>query len=250
MAAYDFINVPDLPEAEKSNPYAKFYYEPVNKPRTEVYKAIQPGNEIDSSLGITPNQLEKLFIPNGLPHINGYCIMPDGTGYSAINTRGHNITPEMQKFWNGWFASNDVHYKIWLTCIPVIEDLGWGMMSLQMLQQTPPSALGINAPLEELNPNCTGCFIGSLVCSYVDNPDTEPHYIVLIHYNTSDGENVEIQTLAFTGYTIRNGEFKRMIPDGAQVDLEKVRLIACHNAYEFTRQFDLLPMLYKHSLTL
>lgn len=37
--------------------------------------------------------------------------MPDGTGYSAINTIGYKITPEMRKFWHGWFASNDTHYN-------------------------------------------------------------------------------------------------------------------------------------------
>jgi phloretin hydrolase len=258
LSAYDFTDIPELREDEKKSPYSGFYYEPILPPAPEVFKAIQPGNPMDSSLALASQEVGKLFIPGSLKADNGYCVAPDGTGFSTICTRAAGVSPEMERWWGGWFRSreyNYLNYKIWMPSLhfshdnPISEDLGWGPVKIYNISRFSPDTLGLSASPKELNPIFFD--IGGGAFKMVpEAPEGVPFYGTLVHYVTYDGKVMETRTSVWSGVHIRDGKVVRMIGEQERVDLERVRLLACHNAWEFARKAQLLPRLYAHSKTL
>ena len=259
MDAYNFEIIPELTEEEKKSPYASFYYIPVGKPLPHIYEAIQPGRQMDPALAINledPEDVKKMFLPEGIPCKNGWCVMPDGTGFSAIETPMPEVTPEIDDWWFSWFTASDLNYKIWLPKLhfrhksPIYEDLGWGPLYLTSMKQLTPEMLGIKNP-KELDPDFIGMQAPSLECVSADNPDAPTHYAILIHcIKRMEGGGIRFQTLVYTGVKWEDGKLVRMIPENETVDPERVRLFATHNAYEFARKAEILPGLYKLSKTL
>ncbi len=254
MDAYEFKHIPDLTEEEKKSPYAHFYYEPILPPAPEVLAATKPGNPIDTSLALAPEDVGKLFVPGSLRVDNGYCRLPDGTGFSVIHTRASDTTLEMEKWWGTWVRSSDydyLNYKIWMPSLhfthgyPICEDLGWGISKLYMFKPVTPDVLDLPASPRELNPDFLNLGGGPLIVI----PDTfggVPYYATLIHYMTLGRDGLNVITCVWSGIHILEGKPVRMIGRDAKVDLEYVRLFACHNAWEFARKAQLLPRLYAY----
>jgi hypothetical protein len=91
---------------------------------------------------------------------------------------------------------------------------------------------------------------GSTFTIIPDAPGEEPYFATLIHYMTIDHKGLDVSTFVWSGIHIITGKPVRMIGKDQQVDLEYVRLFACHNAWEFARKVQLLPKLYEYSKTL
>jgi len=258
MTAYEFTHIPDLTEEEKTSPYARFYYEPILPPESQVLAAIQPDNQIHPSLALAPRDLYKLFIPGSLEIDNGYCVIPDGTGFSIIHTRAQDTTLEMEKWWGNWFSSSDynyLNYKIWMPSLhfshamPIYEDLGWGPVKIHASHGTTPDDLNLPAPPKELNSDfhrmVCGCF--TIV---PDDPNNKTYYATLVHYVTLGDNGMDTITCVWSGIHIIKGKPERKISQNETVDPEYVRLFACHNAWEFARKTQLLPKLYAYSQTI
>jgi hypothetical protein len=255
LSAYEFTSIPELTEEEKKSPYARFYYEPILPPAPEIVAAIQPGQQIDPSLALAPQDFLKLFIPGALKAYNGYCVLPDGTGFSVIHTRLPDITLEMEKWWNDWFRSNDynyLNYKIWLPGLhfmytdPVWEDLGWGHVNFQTVNPLEP--LYSSTLPKEMNPDFLTAHGGSftLVPDYIG----KPYWATVLHYVTLGKQGEDIITCVWSGIHIHDGAPVRMIDKAEKVNPEHVRLFACHCAWESARKARLLPKLFAYSKTL
>ena len=258
MGAYDFSHIPELTKEEKKSPYARFYYEPILPPASEVLAAIQPEKEMDTTLALPPQDVKKLFVPGSLKAFNGYCVLPDGTGFSIIHTRGPEITLEMEKWWSTWFLSSDynyLNYKIWMPSLhfthamPIWEDLGWGPVKLHMIKQVKTDDWDLPASPRELNPDFYK-LNGSPFKIVPDAPGEAPYYATLMHYMTLGKNGLDVLTCVWSGIHIIDGQPIRMIGQKERVNREYVRLFACHNAWEFARMVRLLPGLYAHSQTL
>lgn len=240
-----------LTEEEKKCPYAYLYDLPVRDPAPEILEHLMPGSPMDSANAIPVTDLEKLFIPGALKQYNGYCLAPDGTGFSVVTVK-MEITPEMERFWNTthWIYQDDVHYKVWFPGmhishqVPVTENLGWGMGHINFGRPLILSELLSKAP-EELDPNFLA-FSGSSGFFYtLEEPDDILYNTIAncVHA-TSDGF-VEVTTICWNGMHYIDGKPVRKIPLDQQADLERTRLFACHNAWENTRKSQILPLIYK-----
>jgi phloretin hydrolase len=258
MSAYEFTHIPELTEEEKKSPYAQFYYEPILPPAPEIITAIQPGNEIDSAIAVAPQDIRKLLVPGFLKVDNGYCVLPDGTGFSVIHTRGPDVTLEMEQWWGTWFKSGDynyLNYKIWMPSLhfthanPIWEDLGWGTSKLYRVKSITPDVLDLPTSPKELNPDFL-TLAGSAFTIIPDAPGEAPYYATLIHYTALGDDGLDVLTIVWSGIHILDGKTVRMIGKDERVDLEYVRLFACHNAWELARKMQLLPQLYAYSKTL
>lgn len=259
MCAYEFTHIPELSTEEKKSPYAKFYYEPILPPSPEVLAAIQPGKPIDPILALPPQDLSELFVPGSLKVDNGYCLLPDGTGFSVIHTRSPNLTFEMEQWWWSWVTSPDynyLNYKIWMPSLhftlptPIIwEDLGWGPVKLHVLNPITVDDLDLPASPKELNPDFLN-IEGSPFNIVPDEPGKETYYATLVHYTTLGAKGLDLITCVWSGIHIIHGKPMRMIGKDERVNLEYVRLFACHNAWEFARKAQLLPKLYAYSKTI
>lgn len=246
--AYRFEEIPELTAEQKKSPFARFYYEPVERPRPEVLAAIG-SEQMDCAEALPFAQIERLFRPGSEDLKTGWCIMPDGTGYSHVITEMPDMTPEMVMWWTGWIMDPDhdyLNYRIWLPGLhrshatPVIENLGWGFSEVYMERPLLPPALNLSAPPRELDPD----FVFSIGSSGRSNPigapeDTE--YTLLINCIKRVGAGIRAHTVGYMGVKWENGALIKM----HDADPAKQRLFATHNAYEFHREGVLAPKIYE-----
>jgi phloretin hydrolase len=257
MDVYEFNHIPELTEEEKKSPYARFYNEPILPPDLEVLGAIQTGNQINPSRVLLPEDIGKLFISGSMRMDNGYCLLGDGTGFSRVHTWEPGVTPEMEEWWGTWFRSSEynyVNYKIWMPSLhfshgnPIWEDLGWGPCKLYMVKPIKAEDLNLPASPKKLNPDFLS--LGGGAFKIVPDAGGSIYYATLVHYVTIDTHGIDVVTHVWSGIYIIDGKPIRMIEKGERVNLEYVRLFACHNAWEFARKVQLLPVLYAFSKTL
>lgn len=256
MRIYDFFgDIPELPEEARANPYADFYYVPVNDPDPAICAALAPGAQADGSQYLRPAEYERIFTRDvGMD--NGFCIGPEGTGFSAVTVDMPGVTSEMMAWWEDWFRSDDVHYRIWLPGLhishhPIIENLGWGVVGFNPMGRNNPSdedylRYGLAKPPSILEPGLWShdCSAASVVPVGSDEPTD---FITLAHHLVKTDTGFQMRLYAWMGLHIVEGNEHRMIAEGEGVDLERVRLFACHNAYEFSRCAELLPRLFARS---
>jgi len=255
MNVYDFKQIPKLTAEEKKSPYARFYDEPVLPPAREIVAAVQPDKQIDPSLALAAEDLQKLIMPGTLKADNGYCLMPDGTGFSVIRTKSPGLTVEMEKFWDDWSVAtehNYVNFKIWLPGLHFMhsnviwENLGWDSVNLHTVNIIKP--FEASSWPKELNPDFYAFQGGAY--AVVRDGVAKPFWITIVHYKTLNKHGEEDITCVWSGILVINGSAVRMIDKSEKVDVEKVRLIACHVAWEAARKAQLLPKVYAYSQTL
>ena len=255
MNVYDFKQIPPLTAVEKKSPYAKFYSEPVVDPSKEIVAALQPGKQMNPSLALPPQDLNKLFMPGALKADNGWCVMPDGTGYSVVHTKAPGITAEMEAFWSKWMASKEYNYlnfkaalpgKHFMFANPVWEDFGWGPVSAQVKSHLSP--ISASSLPKQLNPNFFKLY--GMVLTIVPDFNGKPYWATMVHYITMDKKGEDIITLIWHGIHIFNDTAVRMLNKADRLDPEYVRKLACHDAWQAARKAQLLPKLYAYSKTL
>ena len=253
MASFDFSRIPELTPEELQDPYSKFYYYPVNTPPKYMMDAVAPGNLMPQEYAMLPSDLHKLFEPGYLPYENGYTILENGVGCCAINTRLPGITPEMEKWWNSWFRSVDLYYKIWLPGMHfghqnvITEELGWGTVQVLFPYSFVDVTEGLENDPKEMDPNFVSIMAGSM---YFDE-DGERFYCSLCHQYRLTDDGMEIRTRSWYGLTLEKGtEFTcRPDPDRERA-LKRIRILAAHHAWEFSRKAEIMREIYEFSRTL
>jgi hypothetical protein len=255
MNTYDFKKIPALTAEEKKSPYAQFYAEPMPSPAEEVLAALQPGKQMDCKLALAPEDLNRLFMPSTLQADNGYCIMPDGTGYSVIHTKLQGVTLEMENFWKKWISSTEYNYLNYKASLPGMhfmfanpawEDFGWGPVSAQV--KAPVSPTATSSLPKQLNPNYVS--LDGVVLTIVPDFNGKPYWATLVKYTTIDKKGEDVITVIWHGIHIFNDTPVRMLNKADRVDPEYVRNLTLHAAYEGARKAQLLPKLFAYSKTL
>ncbi|MCC8142332.1 MAG: hypothetical protein LIO56_07375 [Lachnospiraceae bacterium] len=255
FGVYGLMEKKPLTEEEKaSTPFALFYDLPIQLPSEENIMALLPGHEVDSAKTISPAECKKLFTTQELECENGYCLRPEGCGFSAVNIKMPRVTPEMLAWWFTWYPKNPVHYMIWLPGFHVnssigsvaCEDLGWGVAGLDR-QAGPPIGLdtfGIEDP-KALDPDYVRFFGGNMHILKEDGSDKDnPPYLTMVNYIRRYGDGIEFKVRCWMGAQYINGEIILEKCDHPVSLLERTRLMACHNAWEWSRMSELLPEIY------
>lgn len=250
---YRFEDLPPLSDHDAQSPFAQFYYVPVSKPAPAVVQAIGP-DQLDPAYCIDFENIDKLFSPDGNNLKNGWCIRPDGTGYSLIATDMPNATPEMEKFWMQWIMDPDydyLNYRTWMPglhishAVPILENLGWGVSRIEMLQPLPPPLLGLSRPPQLLDPSFVGTIGSSGRSTLADHPEDQD-YTILINCIKRTDTGLRVYSLCYMGMMWQAGQLVKM----HDADPAKLRLFATHNAYEFHRKAELMPEVYAFSESL
>jgi len=239
---------PLTPEQEQS-PFARFYHEPIEDPVPAVLAAVGE-EQMDPALALPFAEVEKVFLPRTEPIRNGWCMLPDGTGFSSITTMLPGATPEMETWWWKSFVMNPADdwlgYKVWFPGLhvshgrPLTEDLGWGVVGIHMVQPFTPETLGLSAPPEALDPNYVLALGSSGYNQRIDDENDPPYYIALLNVFKRTTGGLRVQSVTWSGMGWQDGTLKKM----HDADPEKVRMFAMHNAYEYHRHGMLLPRVY------
>ncbi len=167
----------------------------------------------------------------------------------------------MLMFWFPWYMSNSVHYKTWLPDMHIgmrkleglmhapTEDLGWGQTMPLMgagVGMSPEKA-GIDDPIKS-DPDFVRFFGAS---TPIISPDaglgSEPEFhLTMVNYIRRKGTGLEWRVRAWMGLSYEDGQYiLDSSSDQTPPLIEKIRLAACHNAWEWNRAATLLPAVYK-----
>ena len=251
--AYDFSNIPKLSEEDSKSPFAEFYYAPVTPPAPDIAKAYGE-EQLPVSDTLDFGDIERIFLQQpGLK--NGWCILPDGTAYSSIETTMPEVSLEIESWWNNWIMDssyNWLNYRIWIPglhkshAMPIMENLGWGMCEITMFQPLFPSILLKGRRPEGLNDNFVAEMGASGFNVLCDDPEKNKFYSTLISCIKKDGDGIKVQTVNYMGMKWEDGRMLKV----HDVEPERARLFLMHNAYEFHHKAEIATALYEKAKTL
>lgn len=102
----------ELTLEERQKPYAKYFDKPIATPNPELIKILKQG-PMDPSKALMPEHINDLLDPGYHEVENGYCILPNGTAYVAVNNKFPGVTVDMINWWFAWHALEDMRYMLW-----------------------------------------------------------------------------------------------------------------------------------------
>jgi hypothetical protein len=85
---------------------------PMTAPDPETLEAVDAG-PIDHAAAQTADDLDLLLDSRELSGECGWCVLPDGCGYVAMQTAMPGVTSEMIDWWFDWHPRDPVRYRIW-----------------------------------------------------------------------------------------------------------------------------------------
>lgn len=268
---------PELSAEEKKLPLAKYYDLPLYTCGPLQQQLIDAG-PMDPSKAIRPENFLDLLLPEGYHDTEfGYCMMPDGSGYTAIYTTYPNqCEPKMLAWWFRWLnvhtkgmvpGQGNLKYKIWCPAdhfdhgfingkdktdgIYTIESLDLGQGEQKTYAVRHPFDLreyGLTPELEaELKAH--GCFVDCAWESFhtLQAPHTRlpgSHLCLTLSRKNPLG-GMEKLTREWIGYGVKDGEvfFDRETPDWMLCE-DFLRKCMVHNVIEAQQLAIFLPEIY------
>lgn len=239
-AYQSFTNLPELSDYEKRNPFSKFYYVPVELPSEEILKAIEVGTHMNPSKALAITDMARLVEPGYHEVENGYCIMPDGTGYSAVKINLPNVSMPEFTYFMEYGHENNIQYKTWLPKLHLqqgqftIENLGWGplLFHQKLAVMINEKTLGLTEP-QTIDSDFISLTGGSMYT--IDALSGKRSDITMMNYIRHSGKGIELRVRVWYGLHLIHGKSVRKIAEGEIFPIDRVCATATHNAFEWTR---------------
>ncbi len=262
----------NLTEAEQTRPYSKYYHQPLAAPNPQLMAVLQQG-PMNPAHALMPEQINDLLKPGYLEVETGYCILPDGTGYAAVNTRFPGVTVAMVNWWFAWHALEDMRYMLWFPkghygieiseadraaildpATPmtekfqgrthtVIEDTGGGPEDIR-ISFLKPAALGFD--MDRFKAPAAGTVIGANGVAQLRSGGPKAPAI-MVHLVREIPGGVEFRTRFWMGYHMIDGKPVKLLPEGVRIPMEAPMGLAFHNVEEYSNLAAILPDLYRES---
>ena len=104
-----------LTAEQRKAPYASFYDRSVPRLAPECAQVLAHGSNMDPADVVNDRNIRVMLHPRQIAVENGYCVLPDGTGYVAARHVMPEVTFDMYQFWLDWWTAEDqeTRYKIW-----------------------------------------------------------------------------------------------------------------------------------------
>lgn len=248
-------------------PYYAYYLEPTTAPNPKLIAELEKG-PMNPVMATEIQNIEAMLKEGYHPVENGYCSMPDGTGYVAINNVFPGVTVEMVKWWFAWHALEDLRYMLWFPKghfgikvseedrkaildpnLPVeakiygrvhhvAEDTGTGIEDIRIAFMSPES-MGLkleNTPVKFI---VAGNGLSVSRATGIKAP------AVMFHSVREIEGGVEFRSRFWLGYNFIEGKAVKLLPDGIQIPLPVMKGLAYHNVEEYSHLAAILPRLYK-----
>ena len=267
---------PELNDAEKQEPYAKYYQHNSAGVPPGVISAMKAGLH-PSKDALRFERINDLLNPGYLPVENGYCHMPDGSIFVAVLTDMPKVTGEMLDWWFWWHPMNSLRYKVWYpeahfshttdvdmdiykrrsgvyrerywntTNYPV-EDIGVGKETLS-IRFVPPSDFGFDeSRFDEAN-------VATAICGIVGSVTRKlPQLAYMSHLVRKKVTGVEMRSRFWIGHTILKSGVSEKSIINRLINKRMVKKLllprnvgfamAMHCTQEYHNLAEILPELY------
>lgn len=263
-----------LTEEEKKNPVSKYYRETLAQPNPELMKILLSG-PMDPAKAIYPDQLDKMYEPGYLEGETGYCILPNGCGYVAVNNKFPGVTMEMMQWWMAWHPLEQLRYKIWNPyCHPtiaiadcdreyildldvplakksqnvvhfVIEDIGAGPQNILIHFLDHAKMNGIDDEKLAASGQCLFGGYGIVSDAAAKKGTLSKQPVIMMHFCRETEDGVEFRTRFWMGYRWNKGIPMCVKPPHIQIPEVAPMGLALHNVEEYSHLASILPDVYK-----
>lgn len=194
--------------------------------------------------------------PKQIKVANGYCLLPDGSGYVAAEHHWPDVTMDMYNFWLDWWTKedSDTRYKIWCPgehygafFTYSSENIGGRCCETYFGGSVRPDPRLLALDLEEMSQsNCVMADGGNALSKYTDEgPEAFPLPGLVCHFMYQEEKGLTVRSRFWFGCQALGGSIVNIMEPGMTVDLDHLKGIYRHNVLEMTRLGDLLPRLYR-----
>lgn len=253
--------LPPLTPAEEQKSYAKYYYRELPQPRQEILESLNPAKQLLPEHAILAHNINDMLKPGYLDGENGFCLLPGGGAYVAVNTRMPDVTFEKFRWFCVWRMTDDqdLRYKIWCPGSHfkskndmrgnyewMLEDIGWGT---EEIYGRPISLdkLGLDMGLLKASDSLTMGAVCTLALPF-GGPLEEraPLPMTICHFIRPYEGGIELRSRFWMGFMCddeKGGLYLAIGPD-MEIDKEKPYKLALHCCQEFENMRQILPQLY------
>lgn len=258
----------ELTTLEQQKSYAKYFNQIIVSPNPELMQILKKG-PMDPSKALIPEHVNELLKEGYSEVETGYCVLPNGTAYVAVNNKFPGVTLEMINWWFAWHGLEDLRYMLWFRkghygidisdedrakildpATPmlekfqgrthyVIEDAGNGPEDIQ-ISFLKPEELGFD--MEELNSKAITVVAGNGVSQSRQGGPKAP--AIMLHYFREIPGGVESRSRFWMGYHMIDKKPCKLLPDGIQIPVQAPMGLAFHNVEEYSNLAAILPDLY------
>lgn len=259
----------ELTVEEQSKPYAKYFNQEIADPNQELMEILKKG-PMDSSKALMPEDIRHLIESEYDDVETGYCVLPNGAGYVAVNNKFPGVTLDMINWWFAWHGLEDLRYMLWFKkghygisisdedrekildpATPmvekfqglkhyVIEDTGNGPEDIQ-ISFLKPEELGFSK--DELNAKKVTIVSGNGISQSRAGGPKAP--AIMLHYFREIPGGVESRSRFWMGYNMIDGKPCKLLPNEIQIPIQAPMGLAFHNVEEYTNLATILPSLYE-----
>lgn len=257
---------PEITDEERKKDYSDLFFKPMEPVESYLLEEMAK-SPIDPSKATSIQNRNDILKPGYLETENGYCVMPDGSGFVATNVKMPGVTPEMVDWWFAWHGLEDLRYKVWCptqhyaihvrqdclehrlntnlslkernwgTTDVVTEDVGGGPQTMYLTFLS-PEAYGYDP---ELVKN-----VNTIVSANVTHPETGLGLITFTHVIREIPGGIEYRSHYWQGYTVNEEgvAVPASVPEeGFPVEIMKG--CAYHSLEEYSNLAVVLPKLYE-----
>lgn len=257
---------------QEALPYSKYYYNEPATPNPRLMEILRQG-PMDPDKALPLEELNQILDPGYHEVETGYCQLPSGMGYVAVNNVFPGCTIEMMKWWFAWHAAGgNLRYMMWyppghhaiavadqdrrklmdpnaaiddkITNIShfVVEDTGGGIEDIVIRFHSLP---GMGFDMDKFKTSPTKAIVGGYGVSEPRSgvgPPKAP--AVMLHTMRETGEGIEFRTRFYMGARIVGGKPRCTLPPGVRVPIEAPMGLAFHNVMEYSNLASFLPEVY------
>lgn len=259
----------ELTKEEENKSYAKYFYKKLAEPDKELIGILKKG-PMDPAKALMPENINNL-LNSGYDEVEtGYCVLPNGTGYVAVNNKFQGVTLDMINWWFAWHALEDLRYMLWFSkghygidvseedrkkildpntkmldkfqgkTHYVVEDTGNGPEDIQILFLK-PEELGFDMDKFNLE-NITVVAANGISKDRKGGPKVPA---IMLHFFRETPYGVESRSRFWMGYRMIDKKPCKLLPDEVKVPIEAPMGLAFHNVEEYSNLKEILPSLYK-----
>jgi hypothetical protein len=266
----------ELTPEEKARPYSKYYYLPLAEPNAEL-KAAREMPPMDPSQAQLPQNINDFLDPGYFEVETGYCVLPNGTGYLAVNNKMPGVTADMINWWFAWHSLEELRYKIWYppghkkaivnqrarkrildpsTPAP-LKFQGITHQVVEGISASSPTHLWINFLTPEdmgfdmrrfHSPNVETVVGGYGINAGMED-DPPPSAVrggsIMMHFIRAIPDGIEFRTRFWIGYRLVDRVPICILPPGIAIPGMVPRGLFQHNIDEFSNLRSFLPQIYR-----
>lgn len=256
---------------QEALPYSKYYHRPLAPPNPKAMAELDKG-PMDPDKALPIDDINMILDPGYHEVENGYCILPSGMGYLAINNVFPGVTLDMVRWWFVWHAAGgNMRYKIW--CPPkhvaiavadqdrrkildpsvpfdekyvdvdhfVVEDIGGGAEDI-VISFKRPQSMGFD--MDKFKKSPTVEVFGGFGVTESHQRLGQKAPAVMMHTVREIEGGVEFRTRFYMGARLVDGKPKCVLPKGVVLPVQVPMGLAYHNVEEYSNLASFLPEIY------